>query len=280
MPPEQAVLDPASPSSPSPAQDLKREPLAPPEAGTEGVEPAEQAEEQKAPDPLETFLAEADEALVSKLLQHEKVRGRVTQERQNAVAKREAELRREAGRIGPVRTALSAALAKAGVDPASLSKEQIDAFNEPLAAYQLANLRELALAIPEALMRQYDLPPDVRTAAADARDSGEPDAYDRYLSTLIDGAVEKRVKEATAKIEKEHRARVGREAQALALEQANKGKSVPPPVRGAVAAAGGRPEPVPDSRWMRMSQAEKDAWYAREEAYARAHPDEFAPERA
>ncbi len=116
---------------------------------------------------------------------------RIKTERDNAVRKREGELRRQAGSNQHVReTMRQVAVALQDANDGTLDQAIEQAAQLVVQRNLDYGLNGLFEEFPNALMTKYDLPVTVREAALEARQSGDSDASDRYVTTLIEGAVE------------------------------------------------------------------------------------------
>lgn len=165
---------------------------------------------------------------------------RVAEERrvaENAGAqRREAQLKHEAGQKDvTIRNVQRWATETLG---APLEDTTQVAYLYDLAAANAA--RELATALPDAVLRNYAVAPESRNQALDARDRGD---WDGYLTTLVAGAVEATLESRMEAYRKEQEAANQRwraaELKAMRLEQAPKRDGAPAMPRGTT------PEPVP-----------------------------------
>lgn len=133
---------------------------------------------------LEALLG--DEERRQAILQHEAMQS-VLRDRENAGAqRREAQLKREAGRNENVRAMSERFLREFGIDPTSLDdqkKQRLNLLSESALSFQA---REFVDQVPKALLNR-DLPVEVREKAIEAREQGD---WDGYVSTLLTGAVE------------------------------------------------------------------------------------------
>lgn len=181
--------------------------------------------------------------------------------RENAAAqRREAQMRREAGTREQTRAQVQRYLDNVVAQPL----RQLGATDEEIAAmtrdtsrldfmYALARENagtEIARELPDALLREYALPAEAKLAAVEARDQlvtladgTQVPNYDAYVRTLVDAAVDLRVKERTAELERETNAKVARlvaaELKAKAIESAPKVEAPPIPPQGQPAGSGG-----------------------------------------
>lgn len=111
-------------------------------------------------------------------------------ERENAGANRErARLQREAGKKDSTRQNVARFLAEQGVDVDDT--QRLDYFYDLAAAN---SAMELATAIPEAILRNYTLPPAVREQAIAARENGDWDGYvTQYVTGAVDAGITQKV---------------------------------------------------------------------------------------
>lgn len=154
--------------------------------------------------------------------------------RQSAQDQLRSQQEREAGKRDNVRKAVSAFLKRHDVSVEDST--QLDYLYEIArgnAAY------ELATEFPTALMSQFDIPADVREQAIAARESGN---LDRYVKTLVDGAVASELKKAEADMEKRVQKladeKLAAEIKARKLEANPRRESAPVTPRGSSATPG------------------------------------------
>lgn len=171
---------------------------------------------------LETFLARNEAARA----EHEQI----VRERENAGAqRREATLKKEAGRkdmtVRNVQRWAQDTLGVAVDDPSQL------AYFYDLAAGHFAG-EFLADTVPNVLLKDFNISVEAREAAVAARENGD---WDGYFSHLVDGAVETRVAERAAVIQKQADAevtkRVAAEIKARGIEKAPVRDGAPPAPR-------------------------------------------------
>ena len=113
-------------------------------------------------------------------------------ERENAGANRErARLQREAGKKEVTRTNVTRFLSEIGADFVE-DTSRVDYLYELAAAN---SAMELATAIPEAILRNYALPADVREQAIAAREAGD---WDGYVTKYVDGAASAKAEQLIA----------------------------------------------------------------------------------
>ena len=216
-------------------------------------------------DPIEAILA--DEALRTRLFEHQSVAEKL-KERENAGAqRREAQLKREAGTQQVTRQNVANFLAAAGLDP---SEPVVDAEGRNLMPraeylYALAQANaavEITKVIPDVMLKDYGIPAEVREQALELRADGRP--ADEWLTVLVKGAVDARVEETRkgdeAKIKSEVAKRLAAEIKARGIEAAPKTAGAPPIPVGAT--AGG--DKIPYSQMTReqraaLSPSERDA---------------------
>ena len=233
-----------------------------PEVAIEPVSVAEPvvAEEPLTPAPID--VAEDVLTLDGLLEKHPELRSdydeRVARERQSAADRQEAKLRRDAGKRENVqaqvqrylRDAVEKPLRDLGADEEVLSRFVHDparlGFMYEIARENAAT--ELVTELPNALLRNYQIPPEKQLAAIEARDqlitladgSRHPN-HDAYVMKLVDAAVEvgrdaiRREERAAA------RETLAAELKAAKLETTPKVVAPPAPPAGvSVGASGGR----------------------------------------
>lgn len=159
-------------------------------------------------------------------------------ERENAGAqRREAQLKRDAGKKDSTRQNVTRFLAENGVNVEDTGK--LDYLYDLAAAN---SAYELAQAVPEAVLSGFTVPVEARERAIEAREAGD---WDGYVSTLVTAAAEEKVKALRAEDERRNSAEVQRllaaEIKARGLEAAPVREGAPP--RPVAAAA-----PVTDPR--------------------------------
>lgn len=176
-------------------------------------------------------------------------------ERENAGAnRREAQLKREAGRKDVTTRNVQRFLSELGIEVEDPSR--LHYFQDLALAHEAI---ELATNVPEALLRNHPVPVEAREQAVAAREAGD---WDGYVGTLLNGAVQAEIKKLRAEDEKrivtEVNRRVSAEIKARGIEKAPV-RDTPPTAPG-----GGAPAPIPYSRMTTeqraaMTPAERDA---------------------
>lgn len=169
-------------------------PLAETPPETPPVEQSPEPELQPAPETkpdYATLLADAQE---KELLETPRLKDILARREESIRRRTEEALKREASNNESVQAVLSNMLEKAveSGDPAEYRRlaGQALLWNRQ---YQLA---ELARELPDALLRSYQIPVDVREKALEIRESNPSSPnWDGYVTTLIDGAVAQKVDE-------------------------------------------------------------------------------------
>lgn len=162
------------------------------------TQPAEQGPEpelQPVPETLKpdysSLLADAPE---DELLQTPKMRDILARKEESIRRRTEETLKREASNNESVQAVLSQMLERAveSGDPAEYRRVA----GQALLWNRQFQMAELAKELPEALLRSYKLPVEVREKALEVRESNPSvPNWDGYVTTLIDGAVEQKVAE-------------------------------------------------------------------------------------
>lgn len=247
MPDELAQADVTEPAQGLPAPEALDE-AAPadlaPDAVGDGIADDTAAGADEAPPSLDAIL-ERDERLREQL--EERLR-----ERENAGAnRREAQLKREAGKKEVTTSNVRRFLADQGYevdDPARLH------YFYDLAAANSAH--ELATTLPDVLMSDFKVPVEAREQAVEARERGD---WNGYIGTLITGAVESKVAEKLADNERVITAEVNRrlaaEIKARGIEKAPVREGAPPAPMSSSPNSG----PTP-AQYRAATSAQRAAW--------------------
>lgn len=200
------------------------------------------------PDPLEALLS--NDELRSKLFEHPSVVEKL-RERENAGAnRREAQLKRDAGKKDVTVQNVRRFFAEVGAE----ADEAKFGYLYDLAAANSA--MELATAIPEAVLRKYTIPADVREQAISAREQGD---WDGYISTYIESAAEQRAEQLFAdrkkQLDAENQKWRSAELKAMQASQAERRPGAIPAPAGGVAKSG----PTP-AEYRSASRSQREQW--------------------
>ena len=214
---EEVVADVQEPAQEAPAAEAQVEALdllpdAPVDEGADDTAPSADA----TPVSLDELI-ERDEKL------REQLDARL-KERENAGAnRREAQLKREAGKKEVTTRNVQRWLAENGIEVDDTSR--LAYFFDLATAHEAM---ELATNVPDALLRNHPVPVDAREKAVEARERGD---WDGYVSTLLNGAVEAEVAKRTADNEKrittEVNKRLAAEIKARGIEKAPQREGAP-----------------------------------------------------
>lgn len=178
----------------APVQDTATLEVTPPEP--QQLEQSPEPELQSAPETVKpdysSLLADAPE---DELLQTPKMRDILARREESIRRRTEETLKREASNNESVQNVLSNMLERAveSGDPTEYRRVA----GQALLWNRQFQMAELARELPDALLRSYKLPVEIREKALEVRESN-PSApnWDGYVTTLIDGAVDAKVAEA------------------------------------------------------------------------------------
>lgn len=241
---------------------------APPEITPPETAPAEATPEpapEPAPEPVKpdysSLLADAPEA---DLLATPKMRDILARREESIRRRTEETLKREASNNESVQQVLSGMLAKA-VETGDDSEYRRLA-GQALLWNQQYQMAEIAKQFPEALMRQYQLPVDVREKALAIREADPAQSnWDGYVTTLIEGAVEAKVTQARrddeARVKQAIADGVAAELRAREIAARPKIDAPPTPPSGSPAGSNGQvtwdqiDKQYTDSQWMNLPAA-------------------------
>lgn len=201
-------------------------------------------ETESEPESLETFLARNEAARA----EHE----RILRERENAGSqRREAQLKLEAGRKENTIQSVRRWLSESGDQP----DEQRGAYLYELAAANAAH--EIATALPEAILRSYQLPAEVREKAIEARERGDWDGYvQSYVEGAVNAVLETKVAEREKAIKAEYDKKYAAEVKALRAENAPKRDGALPTPAGSAAPT----KRIDSTTYRTASREQREIW--------------------